>query len=78
MFKKIFALVTENDFYKFRAKCSREGYTMGEALNSIIHNYVNTRDLKLPNKIGKKPVIKQDKDKKEKGVKDEKKNEKTD
>jgi len=71
MFKKIFAVVTENDFYKFRAKCSREGYTMGDALNSIIHNYVNTRDLKLPNKIGKKPVIKQDK-KIEEGEKDDK------
>lgn len=67
MFKKIFALVTENDFYKMRAKCSREGYTMGEALNSIIHNYVNTQDIKLPNKIGKNPVIVQDK--KEEGEK---------
>ena len=65
MFKKIFALVTENDFYKFRAKCSRESYTMGEALNSIIHNYVNTRNIKLPNKIGKKPTIVQDKNKEE-------------
>ena len=72
MFKKIFAVVTENDFYKFRAKCSREGYTMGEAFNSIIHNYVNTRDIKLPNKIGKRPVIVQDENNQEEGVKNDK------
>ncbi len=57
MIKKIFAIVSENDFYKFRAKCDRENYTMGEAMTTIVHHFANGRSISLPRKIGKKPVV---------------------
>ena len=57
MFKKIYAITTENNFYKFRARCSREGYTMGEALTAIVHLFANSRELKLPAKVARQPKV---------------------
>lgn len=57
MFKKIYAITTENNFYKFRARCSRESYTMGEALTAIVHLFANSRELKLPAKIARQPIV---------------------
>jgi len=57
MFKKIYAITTENNFYKFRARCSREGYTMGEALTAIVHLFANSRELKLPAKVARQPIV---------------------
>ena len=57
MFKKIYAITTENNFYKFRARCSREGYTMGEALTAIVHLFANSRELKLPAKVARQPMV---------------------
>lgn len=57
MFRKIFAITTENDFYKFRARASREGYSLAEALTAVVHKYANDRELKLPKKVGKSPKI---------------------
>ena len=59
MFKKIYAITTENNFYKFRARCNREGYTMGEALTAIINYFCNSRDLTLPKKVGNFPAPKE-------------------
>jgi len=58
IFKKVYAITTENNFYKFRARCEREGYTMGEALTAIINYFANSRDLTLPKKVGNFPVPK--------------------
>ena len=57
MFKKIYAITTENNFYKFRARCSRESYTMGEALTAIVHLFANSRELKLPAKVARQPAV---------------------
>ncbi len=57
MFKKIYAITTENNFYKFRARCSRENYTMGEALTAIVHLFANSRELKLPTKVARQPIV---------------------
>ena len=57
MFRKIYAITTENNFYKFRARCSREGYTMGEALTAIVHLFANSRELKLPAKVARQPMV---------------------
>ncbi len=62
MFKKIYAITTENNFYKFRARCNREGYTMGEALTAIINHFCNSRDLTLPKKVGNFPAPKENND----------------
>jgi len=57
MFRKIYAITTENNFYKFRARCSREGFTMGEALTAIVHLFANSRELKLPAKVARQPKV---------------------
>ena len=62
IFKKIYAITTENNFYKFRARCNRESYTMGEALTAIINLFANSRDLTLPKKVGSFPVPKENND----------------
>lgn len=62
MFRKIYAITTENNFYKFRARCSREGYTMGEALTAIVHLFANSRELKLPTKVTRQPIVSEEKE----------------
>lgn len=39
MLKKIFAIVSEKDFYDFRRRCYTEDMKMGEALAAIVHAY---------------------------------------
>lgn len=39
MFKKVYAIVPEKDFYNFRDRASAEGMEIGEALKSIVHAY---------------------------------------
>ena len=53
--KKVFAITTKNNYYKFKARCSREGYSMGEALTAIVHRFANSKDISLPKKVNKEP-----------------------
>ncbi len=59
LFRKIYAITTENDFCKFQARCSREGFSLGEALTAIVHKFANDNELRLPPKKGRKPTIRE-------------------
>lgn len=39
MFKKIFAVIPEKDFFDFRRRAYTEEMKMGEALTAIVHAY---------------------------------------
>lgn len=39
MFKKIFAVVTEKDFYNFRDRSRAEGMNIDEAFRALVHAY---------------------------------------
>lgn len=41
MIKKIFAVVSEKDFYRFRKKAYSQNFTFGEALTALAVGYAN-------------------------------------
>ena len=54
MIKKIYAIVSEKDFFDFRRRCYTEKLTMGEALTAIVHAYakgarIDLRKFKVKN-----------------------------
>jgi hypothetical protein len=40
MLKRIFAVVSEKEFYAFQLKAKTESLTMGQALAALVHAYV--------------------------------------
>jgi len=40
MIRRIYAIVGEQDFYKFLTKAKEEGLSMGEALASLVKSYI--------------------------------------
>ena len=54
MIKKIYAVLSEKDFFSFRRRCYAEGMKMGEALASLAHAYARGANIDLKNfKVGK-------------------------
>ena len=49
MIKKIYAVLSEKDFFDFRRRCYAEGMKMGEALTSIVHAYAKGAQINLKN-----------------------------
>jgi len=39
MIRKIYAIVSEQDFFDFRRRCQQEGTTMGDALSGLARAY---------------------------------------
>lgn len=48
MLKRIFAVVSEKDFYAFQKRARKEGLDMGQAFASLTHSYA----------LGEGPVLK--------------------
>lgn len=55
MIRKIFALVSEEDFYAFRRRCYKEGIDkMGEGLAALVHAYAKGAEIDLPKFVPEK------------------------
>ena len=46
MLKRIWAVVSDADFYSFQQRAKKEGMDMGQALASIVHIYAIGHDVK--------------------------------
>lgn len=47
MLKRIWAIVSDKDFYAFRSRATSEGLDMGEALAAIVHAYATDAPITL-------------------------------
>jgi len=47
MIRRIWAIVSETDFYAFRDRARREGFKMGPALAALVHLYAKGTKLDL-------------------------------
>ena len=45
MLKRIWAIVSDSDFYSFQQRAKREGMDMGQALASLVHMYAKGEDV---------------------------------
>jgi len=47
MIKRIWAIVSEKDFYAFQARARNEGLDMGEGLAAVVHAFATDAPIKL-------------------------------